>query len=255
MLLTIDIGNTNIVLGFFVHDKFLSEMRLATIKNLPAKQWPEVLLPKFKEQGIDNQTIKHVVIGSVVPELRDNIQNLCHSLLPQSQPLWVTQEHCRKLININVPEPHKVGIDRLINVCAAQHVCHENLLVIDLGTATKFDCVLEGTFIGGAIAPGLLSSANHLFQNASQLHRIEIKKPPAVIGDNTQACLESGLFFGYLGLLESMIARIEAETRCPLKIIMTGGLSHLFVSEMIRPVQHEPHLTSNGLRLIWEKCQ
>ena len=230
MLLAIDIGNSNIVVALFSDNKLESSWRLPTHKTLDSDEL-------FKT---DTGKINKVVFASVVPDMDNVLIKTCQEKLDIT-PYKVTHES-KLNITLDIDSPEKAGTDRILNAAAAYEKYKEDLIV---------DIVLkEGKFIGGMIVPGLVTAADNLFKNASKLTKIELEKPAHVIGRNTKDALNSGLYFGYLGLLESLIKRAEKETDRKLTIVLTGGLAPLFVEEFEKQTHHEPNLTLQGLNLI-----
>lgn len=238
MLLAIDIGNTNIVFGLFEKNRLVYTQRCETQdKNLHSDL-----------QTILKKTTR-VVYASVVPSLDKEFLKILHN----THPLVVTWQTPMP-IKISTEAPEKIGIDRLVNAAAAHHKYKKDLLVIDLGTATTFDCVTEGgEFLGGAIAPGLKTSAENLFQRAEKLSAMAIVRPKEIIGKNTATAVQSGIYFGYLSLLQGMIDRVKKAFSTQALVVATGGLSELFSHEENCFDVHEENLTLEGLNLIASK--
>ena len=249
MLLVIDAGNTNIV--FAVHDgaEWRGKWRLATFAQRTSDEygvWLDVLL---RRAGISAQDITGTVIGTVVPAALYHLRRLCRE--------WFTTEPliARASLNwgfeIKTDSPEGVGADRLLNALAA-HVHYQGpLVVVDFGTATTFDVVDEtGAYIGGAISPGINLSIEALHQAAARLPRIGIGRPHVVIGRDTVPAMQSGIYWGYIGLIEGLLARIEGEFGAKLKAIATGGLAPLFAEGTSKFTAIDPDLTLEGLRLL-----
>lgn len=238
MLLAIDIGNTNTVFGLFEKNRLVSTERYETRdKNLNSN------LQKILKKATC------VVTASVVPSLDEEFLKI----LNDHHPLIVTWQ-TRMPIKISVEAPEKVGIDRLVNAVMAHHKYKKDMIVIDLGTATTFDCVTgNGKFLGGAIAPGFKTSAKNLFERAEKLAKIPIVRPKEIIGKNTVAAVQSGLYFGHLSLLQGMIAKVKKSFSANALVVATGGLAQLFAHEENCFDVHEENLTLEGLHLIASK--
>ncbi len=249
MILVIDAGNTNIV--FAVHDgtEWRGKWRLATSAQRTSDEygvWLEVLL---RRAGIAAQDITGTVIGTVVPAALYHLRRLCREWF-LTEPL-VARASLNWGFEIKTDSPEGVGADRLLNALAA-HVHYQGpLVVVDFGTATTFDVVDEtGAYIGGAISPGINLSIEALHQAAARLPRIGIGRPHMVIGRDTVPAMQSGVYWGYIGLIEGLLARIEGEYGAPLKAIATGGLAPLFAEGTNKFTAIDPDLTLEGLRLL-----
>ncbi|MDE2391656.1 MAG: type III pantothenate kinase [Rhodospirillales bacterium] len=249
MILVIDAGNTNIV--FAVHDGtgWRGKWRLATSAQRTSDEygvWLEVLL---RRAGIAAQDITGTVIGTVVPAALYHLRRLCREWF-LTEPL-VARASLNWGFEIKTDSPEGVGADRLLNALAA-HVHYQGpLVVVDFGTATTFDVVDEtGAYIGGAISPGINLSIEALHQAAARLPRIGIGRPHMVIGRDTVPAMQSGVYWGYIGLIEGLLARIEGEYGAPLKAIATGGLAPLFAEGTSKFTAIDPDLTLEGLRLL-----
>ncbi len=249
MLLAIDVGNTNTV--FAVHDgrKTLAEWRCATEPERTADQYYVWLrhLMQFHEISGD---INRVVISSVVPKVVFNMRVLSDKYF-HCRPLVVGKPDCKLGVAVRVDEGTLVGADRLVNTVAAHDRFGGDLIVVDFGTATTFDVVdHDGAYIGGAIAPGVNLSIKALHEAAAALPNIDITQPDVVIGTNTIACMQSGVFWGYIGLIEGICTKIRAEHPRPMKVIGTGGLAPLFDrgTDLFDAVEND--LTMHGLILI-----
>jgi type III pantothenate kinase len=249
MLLAIDAGNTNVV--FAVHDgtEWRGRWRIATRADRTSDEYAVWLLMLLQHCGLKPGEIGRCVIGTVVPAALYNLRRLCRE--------WF---HCEPLIaraaldwgfQIRVDRPGEVGADRLLNALAAHHHYQGPLVVIDFGTATTFDVVdRDGSYIGGVIAPGINLSIEALHQAAARLPRIGIGRPQAVIGRDTVAAMQSGIFWGYVGLIEGIVSRIRGEHDAPLKVIATGGLAPLFAEGTTTIERIDPDITLEGLRLL-----
>jgi len=251
MLLAIDIGNSNIVLGVFDGDDLKATWRLATVIHRQADEYGILLLDLFQQQKLSPTKIKGVTLCSVVPPLVPTFQELCQKYL-NTLPL-VVEAGVKTGVRICLDNPREVGADRVVNTVAAHHIYGKPVIVIDFGTATTFDVISkEGDYLGGAIAPGINSASEALFARTAMLPRIELTRPKQVIGRNTISAMQSGIIFGYIGLIEGMIQRIERELGSKAKVIATGGYAQ-FIAQSIPAIDKiDPDLSLMGLRLIYE---
>ena len=250
MLLAIDVGNTNTV--FAVHDgsAFIAEWRCNTDGVRTADQYFVWLQQLMRHRDLDPGSINEVVISNVAPATLFNLRVLCDRYF-DCRPLVVGKDDCRLPIDVRVDTPSEVGADRLVNTASAFQTYGPNLIILDFGTATTFDVVgRDGAYVGGVIAPGVNLSLEALKNAAAHLPHIDITQPQQVVGTNTVHCLQSGAFWGYVGLIEGVCARISAEKERSMKVIATGGLSPLFAraTEVIEHV--DPDLTMRGLVYI-----
>ena len=255
MLLAIDVGNTNIVVGVFDDKRLVVSWRLLTLRERTADEVGLMVMGLFGHEQIDVSRIDAVVMGSVVPPLTPIMRSMVKRYFSRD-PLVVDPKS-----NAGMPilyeRPAEVGADRIANAIAA----HEQygrlglpIVVADLGTATTFDAVTaKGEYLGGVICPGPQIAADALFQRAARLPRVDVRKPPSVIGRTTIGAIESGLFYGYLGMVEGLMARIAAELGGRVTGIATGGLAPLVVPETRVFEATEPDITLHGLRIIWER--
>ncbi|HTJ91101.1 MAG TPA: type III pantothenate kinase [Acidocella sp.] len=249
MLLVIDAGNTNIV--FAVHDgtEWRGAWRLATSAQRTSDEygvWLEALLTRA---GITPGQINRAVIGTVVPAALYHLRRLCRDWF-DVEPL-VAEASLDWGFAIKVDHPGEVGADRLLNALAAHNHYGGPLVVVDFGTATTFDVVdASGAYLGGVISPGINLSIEALHQAAARLPRIGIGRPQAVIGRSTIPAMRSGIYWGYVGLIEGLLARIEGEFGAPLKAIATGGLAPLFAEGTTKFTAIDSDLTLDGLRLL-----
>ena len=252
MLLAIDAGNTNIVFAVFDGEEQRRQWRSATDTNRTSDEYAVWLTQLMSQAALKPDDIDAAIIASVVPQALSNLRMLCRTYF-SCDPL-VVGEGLELGLEIRVERPADVGADRLVNAVAA-HLAHAGpLIIIDFGTATTFDVVdAEGGYIGGVIAPGINLSLEALHGAAAQLPRIAVEKPARVVGGGTVSAMQSGIYWGYLGLIEGLVARISAEIGGAPTVIATGGLAPLYAkgTDIIRHV--DPDLTIRGLMDIYRR--
>jgi type III pantothenate kinase len=249
MLMVVDAGNTNIV--FAVHDgeNWVGTWRIATEAQRTSDEYAVWLLGLFSLTGIKREKIDRAVIGTVVPAALYHLRRLCRDWF-EVEPL-VARAQLDWGFEIKVDNPEEVGADRLLNSLAAHQAYRGPLVVVDFGTATTFDVVdADGAYLGGVIAPGINLSIEALHRAAARLPRIGIGRPQAVIGRSTVPAMQSGIYWGYVALIEGLVARIQAEYGSTLKVIATGGLAPLLAEGTTVIARIDPDLTLDGLRLL-----
>jgi type III pantothenate kinase len=250
MLLVIDVGNTNIVMGIFDGNKLKTNWRIHTERDTTEDEFNVLITGLFTSSGIKMTSIKHTIISSVVPPMVTILDAFCRRYLGH-KPYWINA-NSYKGMPILYSNPTEVGADRIVNAVAAFKKYRTSLIIIDFGTATTFDAVsYKGEYLGGAICPGIIISSEALFMKASKLPRVEIFTPPKnVIGKDTSNSIQSGLIYGYAALVDGMVKRMKSEMNSDPKVVATGGLSPLMsaVSETIEHV--ESQLTLEGLKII-----
>lgn len=253
MLLTIDAGNTNIVFAIFDGHELGSEWRIATDQSRTADEYVVWLDHLMTREGLKPEDIEGAIISTVVPQALFNLRTLCRRYF-DCNPLVVGEEGIELGIEIKVPSPLEVGADRLVNSVAAHSRYRGSLVVVDFGTATNFDVVdSDGSYIGGIIAPGINLSLEALHMAAAKLPRIAIARPTLVIGNDTVSAMQSGVFWGYLSLIEGLTERIAREHGETMTVIATGGLSPLF-GDATDAIQHvDQDLTIRGLVEIYHR--
>ncbi|MBC9176457.1 type III pantothenate kinase [Pseudoroseomonas ludipueritiae] len=252
MLLAVDAGNTNVV--FAIHDgtEWRGRWRIATRADRTSDEYAVWLLALLGHVGIRPIEIERCVIGTVVPAALYNLRRLCREWF-SCEPL-VARAPLDWGFPIRVDNPEEVGADRLLNALAAHHHYKGPLVVIDFGTATTFDVVdKDGAYLGGLIAPGISLSIEALHRAAARLPRIGIGRPQSVIGRSTVPAMQSGIFWGYVGLVEGIVTRIRAEFGAPLKAIGTGGLAPLLAEGTTVMDFTDPDITLEGLRLLADR--
>lgn len=254
MLLTIDIGNTNLTLGLYEGENLGPRWRLATDHERMPDEYGLQFLGLLDHVGCTSAGLTGISMASVVPTLTPRILDACRRYLGHD-PL-VVDAGVKTGVRVRYEPPRAVGADRVCDAAAVQHLYGGPACVVDFGTATTFNAISEdGDYLGGAIAPGLGIAADALFTRAAKLTRVDLARPPSVIGKNTPHAIQSGLLFGYVGLVEGMVARFYQELGPDMKVIATGGLSEIVAKET-SVIQHiAPWLTLDGLRIIWDLNQ
>jgi len=251
MLLVINVGNTNTVIGVYENETLTQDWRIRTIRETTTDEFNILARALFADKGIQLTDITKIVISSVVPSSVRILNAFCEQYLGIT-PLWINPASVKKLMPILYSNPNEVGADRIVNAVAAYEKHKKALIVIDFGTATTFDAISEkGQFLGGAICPGVMISSEALFQRASRLPRVEIfKAPERVIGDDTIESIKSGIIYGNAAMVDGMVDRMKQEMKTTPMIIATGGLAPLIaeVSNAIESV--DLTLTLDGLKII-----
>ena len=252
MLLVVDIGNTNIVFGIYDGPALRGHWRLATDPKTTADEYGILFTNLLASAGIVPAQTSGAIMSSVVPILTATFETLIEQYFGQ-RPLVVSSESDTGL-TIRYPNPKEIGSDRLINAAAAFHKYRRDLIIVDFGTATTFCAVTkEAEYLGGVIAPGLGISAEALFARAAKLSKVELIRPKTVIGTDTGSSIQSGLLFGYAGLVDTLVKRIEQELGRSAYVIATGGLSSVIAKETTSIQTIEPLLTLEGLALVYHR--
>lgn len=252
LLLLIDVGNTNTVIGVHRGDDLLDSFRLSTDSDRTADEYGALVLPLFARLGVDPAAADAVVVASVVPPLNDTLDRLARRYFGRA-PLFI-EPGVRTGMPIRYDNPSEVGADRIVNAVAARELYGAPVVVVDFGTATTFDIVnAAGEYAGGIIAPGILISAEALFAQASRLYRVDVRKPSLLVGRNTAAAMQSGIYYGSIGLVDGILARLLAEIPGVQNVVATGGQAELIAagSAYIREVN--PGLTLLGLKMIYDR--
>jgi type III pantothenate kinase len=251
MLLAVDIGNTNVTLGVFAGEKLRATWRMATVVDQMPDEYAVLILNLLRHRRIDIANIEEGALGCVVPPLLTTFHELFQRYFNIS-PL-VVGPGVKTGVRIRMDNPREVGADRISNAAGAHHLYGGPVIVVALGTATAFDTVSkEGDYLGGAIAPGIMTATESLFTYTSMLPRVELARPKRAIGTNTVAAMQSGIIFGYVGLIEGIVARIQKELGGKAKVVATGGYASLIARETSIFDEVNPDLTLIGLRLIYE---
>lgn len=249
MLLAIDCGNTNTVFSIWDGSRFIATWRTATEHQRTADQYYVWLSTLMEVQKLD-VAITDVIISSTVPRVVFNLRVLSDRYF-NTRPLVVGKPECLLPVDVRVDQGTQVGPDRLVNTVAGHDLYGGDLIVVDFGTATTFDVVArDGAYVGGVIAPGVNLSLEALHRAAAALPHVDISKPQRVVGTNTVACMQSGVFWGYVGLVREVCARIRAERDRPMRVVATGGLAPLFQQSVELFDHFEDDLTMHGLTVI-----
>ena len=252
MLLAIDVGNTNIVVGVFDGDDLTADFRIHTDDRFTGDELGLILVDLLGRKDLSPEQVTAVVVSSVVPTLARSIDELSHTYF--HQPPMMVGPGTRTGIRIQYDDPRRVGADRIANAIAAHHLYHGPAVLVDFGTATTLDAIdANGDYLGGAIAPGIQLSHDALVNHAAMLIRVELTAPTEAIGRNTTASMQSGIVFGYVGLVEGLVARFRTEMAGSPKVIATGGLATSLASLMPSIDIVDERLTLHGLRLIHDQ--
>ena len=251
MLLTIDIGNTNLTLGLYDGEKLGARWRLATNYERMPDEYGLQILGLLQHSGCSIQQLDGICLASVSPPITNRIMQACKMYLSQ-EPLLI-DEKVKTGIPILYNPPTAVGADRIVDAVAVKALYSIPACVVDFGTATTFDAInAKGEYLGGAISPGIGIAAEALFSRTAQLPRVNILAPPSVIGANTVQAIQSGLLFGYVALVEGMVERFRKELGDDMQVVATGGLAELVSKETSSIDVLAPWLTLDGLRILWE---
>ena len=263
VLLAIDVGNTNVTLGLFDGRTLVHQFRMESARGRTADEYAIFVRQLLAMHDVDPKRLVAAIVASVVPTLTDTIVELVKRAF-KINPM-VVGPGMKTGVAILIDNPREVGADRIVNAVAAHERClpkdggaqpEYGVIVVDFGTATTFDVVSpKGEYVGGVICPGILISADALFTRAAKLPRVEVTRPPRAIGKNTQHAMQSGLFYGYVALVDGMVARLRSELSYPVKVLATGGLARLIApaSETLEEVEED--LTLVGLRILYERNQ
>ncbi|HEY5984256.1 MAG TPA: type III pantothenate kinase [Anaerolineales bacterium] len=251
MLLTIDVGNTNLTLGLYEGEKLGPHWRLATDHDRMPDEYGLQFLGLLEHVSLAADRLTGICLASVVPQLTQRVAQACRQYLKQ-EPL-IVDAGVKTGIRIRYEDPRAVGADRVADAVAALRLYGGPACIIDFGTATTFNAVTkDGEYLGGAITAGINLAADALFTHTAKLQRIDLQRPPSVIGRNTTHAMQSGLLFGYVSMAEGMVQRFRAELGEDMKVIATGGLAEIVAGETKVIDIIAPWLTLEGLRMIWD---
>lgn len=252
MILLFDIGNTNIVLGVYKEENLVAHWRISTYPQRTDDEYGVLLQSLFDSKKIAMKEVEALVISSVVPPLMLSLEKMSQKYFGVT-PL-VVGPGIKTGMPIRYENPREVGADRIVNALAGYELYGGPLIIVDFGTATTFCAIsVKGEYLGGAIAPGIHIATNALFSNAAKLPRVELVKPPSVIGKNTIHSMQSGIIYGFVGQVDNIVRRMQEEMLGQVKVIATGGLAELIAKESATIDHVDPFLTLTGLRLVYEK--
>ena len=258
MLLAIDVGNTNIVLGVFDGKRLVESWRLMTLRERTADELGVLVTELFTQRGLAREKVDGIILSSVVPPLTRPIEEMSERYF--GRPALTVDPAVNSGMPVRYSPPSDVGADRVVNAVAAYErhgrARHAPVIVVDFGTATTFDAISgAGEYLGGVICPGIGISADALFQRAARLPRVDVRKPPSIVGQTTVSSMQAGLFFGYVSMVDGIVHRMRAEIErgADAVCVATGGMADVLASETVSIQTVEPDLTLEGLRLIWER--
>ena len=251
MLLAADIGNTETTLGVFEDDELKATWHIATIISRSVDEHASLLINLLANRGIETSAVSEAALCSVVPPLTTTFEDVFKQYFKIS-PL-VVNVGVKTGVRLCMDNPREVGADRVVDAAAAHHLYGGPVIIVDLGTATTFDVVsAKGNYMGGAIAPGMAAAAEAMFHKAAMLPRVELIRPESAIGTNTIDAMKSGIVFGYVALVEGMVARIQRELGTRSQVVATGGMARLIAGETGVIDEINPDLTLIGLKLIYK---
>jgi type III pantothenate kinase len=252
VLLVIDVGNSNTVLGLYDGENLVRDWRIATDTAKTADEYAVLIRELFSFSGYRYDKVRDIILSSVVPALTGVLERLAVSYF-NLKP-YIVGPGIKTGMSIQYENPKEVGADRIVNAVAGFERYGTALIIVDFGTATTFDLVnAKGQYCGGVIAPGIMISAEALFQKASKLPRIEVVKPPSIIAKNTVGAMQAGIYYGYVGMVDEIVSRMKLESRENPRVIATGGLAALIAPETETIEEVHEFLTLEGLRILYER--
>ena len=256
MILLIDAGNTNIVLGISKNDDYIASWRISTDAKKTSDEYAIQVMQLFNQSNLNTNDVEGIIISSVVPNIMHSIENMVRKCFKKDA--IVIGPGIKTGINIKYDNPREVGADRIVNAVAAYEIYKKSLIVIDFGTATTYCAITaKGDYLGGNICPGIKIASDALFERAAKLPRVELEKPRSVICKNTISSMQAGIIYGYIGQVEYIVKRMKDEMKemgeeVPF-VIATGGLSNLIYKETNVIDKVEPRLTLEGLKILYDK--
>ena len=252
MLLVIDVGNTNTVLGLYDRDKLLHSWRIRTVADHTADEYGILILNLYKTSRVSSSSVSDIIISCVVPPMLNILEPLCMKYF-DIKPM-IVGPGIKTGMPIFYDNPKEVGADRIVNAVAGYEKYREELIIVDFGTATTFDYISgKGEYMGGCIAPGIVISSEALFERASKLPRVEFSRPKSIIAKDTVSSMQAGIMFGYAGLVDGIVERMKSEVKSNPKVIATGGLAKIIAPEIKSIEVVDEMLTLEGLRIIYQK--
>ena len=252
MILVVDVGNTHTVIGLYQDTKLTHHWRLVTEAERTADEYGVLLRSLFSSSDLEFVAVQGIAVSSVVPPMNNTMEELARKYFRLS-PLMVGPG-VKTGMPVLYDNPREVGADRIVNAVAAYDRYHEATIIVDFGTATTFDYITQaGEYLGGSIVPGIGISMDALFHKTAKLYRVEMVKPPYVVGRNTVHAIQSGVFYGYTALIDGMVERIRKEQKAKARVIATGGFAQLMSAESATIEEVDEFLTLEGLRLLYER--
>lgn len=250
MLLVIDVGNTNTVIGLYRDEKLIRDWRIRTVTEYTVDEYGMLIYNLYKSSGIDGKEIDGIIISCVVPPVLNILEPLCEKYF-HLKPL-IVGPGIRTGMPIFYDNPREVGADRIVNAVAGFEKYRRDLIIVDFGTATTFDCVsAKGEYLGGCIAPGIMISTEALFRRAAKLPLVELSKPKVIVAKDTVSSMQAGIMYGYAGLVDGIVARIKDELKGDPLVLATGGLARVIAPETKSIALVDEMLTLEGLRIIY----